>query len=42
MSSKLFDFYATREGLVSDKWAIYLAEYERLFSPMKETLKKTS
>lgn len=31
----LAQLYATHEGFVSDKWDIYLSEYERLFNRLR-------
>jgi O-antigen biosynthesis protein len=31
----LQDLYATHTGKVSDKWALYLREYDRIFSPFR-------
>lgn len=33
---KLADFYKNHTGKVSDKWTLYLREYERLLSPYRE------
>jgi glycosyltransferase involved in cell wall biosynthesis/23S rRNA U2552 (ribose-2'-O)-methylase RlmE/FtsJ len=33
---KLIDLYHTHTGKVSDKWALYLHEYDRLFSPYRD------
>lgn len=35
-STTLENLYAEHEGLVSDKWSLYLSEYERLFYPLKQ------
>jgi len=35
-STTLENHYAEHEGFVSDKWNIYLPEYERLFCPLKQ------
>lgn len=32
----LLDFYKSHTGKVSDKWALYLREYDRLFAPYRE------
>lgn len=32
----LLDLYKTHTGKVSDKWALYLREYDRLFAPYRE------
>jgi GT2 family glycosyltransferase/peptidoglycan hydrolase CwlO-like protein len=32
----LFDFYEAHTGKVSDKWALYLREYDRLFASYRE------
>jgi glycosyltransferase involved in cell wall biosynthesis len=32
----LFDLYSEHQGKVSDKWSIYLAEYDRLFSSYRD------
>lgn len=32
----LFELYQQHQGKVSDKWSLYLAEYDRLFSPYRE------
>jgi hypothetical protein len=32
----LFDLYKTHTGKVSDKWSLYLREYDRLFAPYRE------
>ena len=32
----LAQLYAEHQGKVSDKWAVYLAEYERLFTPYRD------
>jgi GT2 family glycosyltransferase len=32
----LADFYKSHTGKVSDKWALYLREYDRLFAPYRE------
>ena len=32
----LLDLYKAHEGKVSDKWALYLREYDRLFAPYRE------
>lgn len=32
----LHDLYKTHTGKVSDKWALYLREYDRLFAPYRE------
>lgn len=34
-SSTLHDLYHARQGHVSDKWSLYLDEYERLFAPFR-------
>lgn len=34
--TSLFDLYREHQGKVSDKWSIYLAEYDRLFSSYRE------
>lgn len=35
-SISLKELYAEHEGFVSDKWSIYLSEYDRLFSPLQQ------
>jgi len=32
----LYDLYDRHTGKISDKWSLYLAEYDRLFAPMAE------
>ncbi len=32
----LFDLYKSHAGKVSDKWTLYLREYDRLFSPFRD------
>ena len=32
----LFELYREHQGKVSDKWSIYLSEYDRIFSPYRE------
>lgn len=32
----LLEFYKTHTGKVSDKWALYLREYDRLFAPYRD------
>lgn len=36
-ANTLEHLYAKHEDYVSDKWAIYLAEYQRLFNPLRDT-----
>ena len=33
----LHELYANNTGKVSDKWSLYLGEYERLFAPMRDS-----
>lgn len=35
-STSLKELYAEHEGFLSDKWSIYLSEYERMFSSLKQ------
>ena len=35
--NKLFELYKTHSGNVSDKWALYINEYDRVLSPFKMT-----
>ena len=32
----LFELYGEHQGKVSDKWSLYLSEYDRIFSPYRE------
>ena len=32
----LFELYREHQGKVSDKWSIYLSEYDRLFSSYRD------
>ncbi|MEB0047240.1 MULTISPECIES: glycosyltransferase [unclassified Pseudomonas] len=34
--NSLFELYSQHQGKVSDKWSIYLSEYDRIFSPYRE------
>jgi len=36
MMKTLKQFYREHEGKVSDKWSLYLAEYDRLFLPYQK------
>ncbi|WP_166224543.1 glycosyltransferase [Pseudomonas atagonensis] len=34
--NSLFELYSQHEGKLSDKWSIYLSEYDRIFSPYRD------